>query len=305
MSENIIITKSKKKCFIITPIGDNNDPIRRKIDGVIDECINPALGETYEIIVSHRINISGRMDKQIIEGIYTADLIIVNLTNLNPNVMYELAFADTIGKNVILIAEEGTKLPFDITSQRTNFYKDDLVGGRKLRDDIINLEKNLNEKNVSNPIYDIIKNYELNKKLIEKVENQGTTEDANMLKILLNKTDNIGKKLNMQKQKENTSRALLKIELFNISTLPEADIRFVKEEILKAIQNRKEYISQSWYSGCTYGATDNFMNITFDGYWISNQARKYLVEEVKEIIINVLKKNNHNFICEIKDDIVW
>ena len=38
---------NKEKCFIITPIGDDTDPIRRHIDGIIDAAIRPALGEKY------------------------------------------------------------------------------------------------------------------------------------------------------------------------------------------------------------------------------------------------------------------
>ena len=44
-----------KKCFVITPIGDEMSPIRRHIEGVIDAAIEPALGDKFEICVSHRI----------------------------------------------------------------------------------------------------------------------------------------------------------------------------------------------------------------------------------------------------------
>ena len=61
MSDNI-----KKRCFIITPIGDETDPIRRHIDGIIDAAIVPALGSKYEISVSHKISEPGSITKQII-----------------------------------------------------------------------------------------------------------------------------------------------------------------------------------------------------------------------------------------------
>ena len=38
MDENIKDTK-KKRCFVITPIGDEKSEIRRHIDGIIDEAI--------------------------------------------------------------------------------------------------------------------------------------------------------------------------------------------------------------------------------------------------------------------------
>ena len=52
MDENIKDTK-KKRCFVITPIGDEKSEIRRHIDGIIDEAIVPALGEEYEVRVEN------------------------------------------------------------------------------------------------------------------------------------------------------------------------------------------------------------------------------------------------------------
>ena len=126
----------KEKCFIITPIGDENSEIRRHIEGIIDAVIKPALEEWYEIEVAHRISTPGSITKQIIEAIYNSKLVIANLTNCNPNVMYELALRHGIGKPVIMIAVEGTKLPSDIMMQRTIFYRNDAMGVLKLRVDL-------------------------------------------------------------------------------------------------------------------------------------------------------------------------
>ena len=52
---------NKEKCFIITPIGDDTDPIRRHIDGIIDAAIRPALGETYEIEVANQVLLPNRL----------------------------------------------------------------------------------------------------------------------------------------------------------------------------------------------------------------------------------------------------
>lgn len=37
----------KKKCFIITPIGDDGTEIRRHIDGMIDAALRPILEERF------------------------------------------------------------------------------------------------------------------------------------------------------------------------------------------------------------------------------------------------------------------
>ena len=68
-----------RKCFIITPIGKETDPIRRHIDGIIDAAIIPALGNKYEIVVAHKITTPGTITKQIINEIYSDELVIANL----------------------------------------------------------------------------------------------------------------------------------------------------------------------------------------------------------------------------------
>ena len=115
----------KKRCFIITPIGNDNDSIRRHIDGIIDAAIKPALEPDYEVVAAHKITETGTITKQIIKEIYQDELAIANLTGNNPNVMYELAVQYCLGKPVLTIAEKGTSLPFDVMPERTIFYIND------------------------------------------------------------------------------------------------------------------------------------------------------------------------------------
>ena len=150
------MSENKKRCFIITPIGDEADPIRRHIDGIIDAAIIPALGSKYEISVSHKISEPGSITKQIISEIAQDELVIANLTNKNPNVMYELAFRHTLGLPVIMIAEKGTSLPADIIMQRTIFYCNDAKGVLELRDDIKKAEEEIAFDKKSGPIYEVL-----------------------------------------------------------------------------------------------------------------------------------------------------
>lgn len=140
-----------RKCFIITPIGDEGSNTREKAEGVI-EAIAPVLEDLYfEIFVPHRMPKPGSITKQILECILTHELVIANLTELNPNVMYELAVRHSTAKPVITIAEFETKLPFDITTERTIFYTNDMRGVPKLQKE---LKSSITSISFDNPEFD-------------------------------------------------------------------------------------------------------------------------------------------------------
>lgn len=144
-----------KKCFIITPIGEEGSDTREKAEGVI-ESITPVLEElNFELYVPHRMPKPGSITKQILECILNHELVIANLTELNPNVMYELAARHASARPVIALAESGTKLPFDITTERTIFYSNDMRGVPKLQKDLRSSIASINfdQPEYDNPIY--------------------------------------------------------------------------------------------------------------------------------------------------------
>jgi hypothetical protein len=112
----------KGSCFLIAPIGDPGTPTRMQSDMALDYIVRPALVELYVIKRADEDALPGQISPQVIRDIDEADLVVCDLTDLNPNVMYELSFAHTRGKRVIQIADAGTKLPFDLAQFRTIFF---------------------------------------------------------------------------------------------------------------------------------------------------------------------------------------
>jgi nucleoside 2-deoxyribosyltransferase len=77
-------------------------------------------------------NAGDRILPDILERIGRAGFTIVDLTDLRPNVFYELGYADGLGKKVIVTAKEGTELPFDVKDIPTIFWS----GQTQLRRDL-------------------------------------------------------------------------------------------------------------------------------------------------------------------------
>ena len=86
------MTTEKKKCFVATPVSDDGSNIRRATDGLVASVIKPVLEELdIEVFVPHEMDRPGWIAGQVIDHLVQDDLVIANLTELNPNVMYELA----------------------------------------------------------------------------------------------------------------------------------------------------------------------------------------------------------------------
>ena len=72
-------------------------------------------------------------------------VVIAEITPVNPNVYYEVGFADAIGKPVILIAD-GAKLeqlPFDVRAFRTLFYENTIGGKNRVEKTLTEFLKNI------------------------------------------------------------------------------------------------------------------------------------------------------------------
>lgn len=188
----------KKRCFIITPIGNDNDSIRRHIDGIIDAAIKPALEPDYEVVAAHKITETGTITKQIIKEIYQDELAIANLTGNNPNVMYELAIRYCLGKPVLTIAEKGTNLPFDVMPERTIFYVNDPQGSLDLKDAIRSYVLNVDLAKRESPIHAILKEIDADAEALSiiKSSKKGTLPQGSTNEVLihiLNKLDQMEK----------------------------------------------------------------------------------------------------------------
>jgi hypothetical protein len=117
-------TALSKICFVIGPIGSPGHEIRLAADDFIEYIVAPCVRELgYDKpLRADTLPEPGRITAQIIELLNSADLVIADLSGGNENVYYELSCRHAIGRPVIHMALEGTRLPFDVADNRTIFY---------------------------------------------------------------------------------------------------------------------------------------------------------------------------------------
>lgn len=110
----------KKKCFVISPIGEEGSEVRRRADQILRHVVSPAAEACgFETVRADQIAEPGLITTQIIQHIIDDPLVIADLTGSNPNVFYELAVRHAIRKPLVQIIQKNEKIPFDVAGMRT------------------------------------------------------------------------------------------------------------------------------------------------------------------------------------------
>lgn len=108
-----------KSCFVISPIGSDGSPQRKRADQMLKHVFKGALEPMgYEVVRGDEISVPGSINIQVIQRILESDLVVADLTDQNPNVFYELAIRHTTRKPVIHVVDAAQKLPFDVADLR-------------------------------------------------------------------------------------------------------------------------------------------------------------------------------------------
>ena len=122
--EYIIHTEEKsKKCFIVCPIGDKNSNERNRSDKLYRHIICPVCREAgFEPIRVDRLNRPDSITENIIEHLSLDDVVIADITGKNPNVFYEIGYRMALKMPIILMREDGERIPFDMAIIRSFEY---------------------------------------------------------------------------------------------------------------------------------------------------------------------------------------
>lgn len=283
----------RKTCFIVAPIGSEGSEVRRAIEGLLDAVLRPVLEELhgYHVEIAHKISASGSISDQIMNFLLEADLVVVDLTGLNPNVMYELAIRHCIGLPLVVIARDGTSLPFDVVQERTIFYHNDMHGVVDLKDRLDNAVKNVNENGgqTDNPVTRARK-----AQIVREQLKSGKGGEADIMKFVL---DQINELKSMVLRSSNIQNVQ---SIYNPMDKPYVSS---KNKLMRGAFTYK-IIDQLAFNGFNGFAIDENKNVEngvrefviyFDSILSKVEADK-LVD-----VINQVRSDNHRFVVNTPD----
>jgi len=104
------------KAFVLMPF----DP---EFDSIYKELIKPALEDSgYEVERADSLLDQQNIMCDVVRGIANADLVVADLTALNPNVLYELGLCHGLGIPTILLTQSMDEVPFDLRPYKIQIY---------------------------------------------------------------------------------------------------------------------------------------------------------------------------------------
>jgi len=105
--------------FIMMPI-DHKDPENEDIYGAFKECFSKF---GVKAVRADEIEHEDVITKRIIKEIQTSEFLVGDLTNERPSVYYEIGYAHSLGRRVILYRKAGTSIHFDLAAFNCPEYK--------------------------------------------------------------------------------------------------------------------------------------------------------------------------------------
>lgn len=116
-----------KECFVIMPISDVPDYPSGHFSRVFNHIIVPACKKVgYQAIRADITSKTNVIIADILKHVVSCDMAICDLSSRNPNVFYELGFRQAFDKKTVLMIDERTERPFDISPIRSFQYSSTL-----------------------------------------------------------------------------------------------------------------------------------------------------------------------------------
>lgn len=143
--KSIELQEGREKCFVIMPFSDQGDYSKGHFQKVFEQIFQPAIEEAgYEAYRVDQDKISSPIINKIFEAIQDCPMALCDLSNRNPNVLYELGLRQAYDKPVVLVQDEKTPRIFDVSGINTIQYSSD-----RLYENVIEARKKITEALIS------------------------------------------------------------------------------------------------------------------------------------------------------------
>ena len=132
-------------------------PFASEFDDIYSRFLHPVLTESgFEVKRADDLVSQQNILRDVIDGIVNRDLIVADLTSLNPNVFYEIGVAHALDKPVILITQNRNDTPFDLEQYRILEYSRDFASMEDAKDKLAEYARQFLQGDISfsNPVSD-------------------------------------------------------------------------------------------------------------------------------------------------------
>jgi hypothetical protein len=122
------VTEEPGKVFVIMPFSEYY------LKELYADVIKPTVDEGNKLIAHHAGETLGPgiIIKDVEKDISESKIVIAEITACNRNVYYEVGYAHAAKIPTILLVQEGTDLPFDVSGYRCIFYQNTIAGKAKI-----------------------------------------------------------------------------------------------------------------------------------------------------------------------------
>lgn len=157
-------TGPTQTAFVIMPILDRETPDHDHFRSILENYIRTAAEGYYKVIRSDEITRSGSFVRDVVSLLAKSDLVIADITDSNPNVLYELGVRHALRKSGTILLRDKNRTPeapADLQPYRSILYTTDATGLPELKAE---LEEALSDYSATrssdlrsdNPVYDYL-----------------------------------------------------------------------------------------------------------------------------------------------------
>jgi CheY-like chemotaxis protein len=140
--------KGVKNCFVIMPFSSTGSCTKDEWTEIFENLIKPAVEKSGFNYKCERANLNyGSIIEDILDKLNRSELVIADITDSNPNVLYELGVRHTIGGPTIVIAQSKVDIPMDLLPYSFIIYgwktqKERYIFTKRIKEVIAYLEEN-------------------------------------------------------------------------------------------------------------------------------------------------------------------